>query len=348
MFFLFLYLVLALVVSFICSIMEAVLLSTPRAFIIVKENEGLPWANLLSKHKQHIDTALAAILTLNTIAHTVGAAGVGAEAVKVFGSNYFGIISAGLTILILVFTEIIPKTIGAQYYKSLARITAYTIRVMIIITWPLIKMSSVITRLISKSSEGHTTSREEISALAGIGAEEGMFHEQEYKILQNLLRLKNVKVDEVMTPRIVVAAANEEMLLTEFIENKAFLHFSRIPVFKGREEEVTGYVFRKSAFEILAKGDENISLKDIKREITVVPNSKPLFALWETLLHRKEHIALVVDEYGGMDGIVTMEDIIETFLGLEIVDETDDIVDMQQYARERWESRQAKYQMIDK
>lgn len=341
------YLLVALIVSFICSIMEAVLLSTPHSFLMVKSEKGNIWAKHFIELKNNVDKPLSAILSLNTVAHTIGAAGVGAQAVKVFGEAYFGLVSAILTILILVLTEIIPKTIGARYWRKLTRISSVVIRAMIFITYPLVLLSAIITKAFSKNNSEHSTSREEISALASIGADEGIFMEKEYKIIQNLLRLKNVKVSEIMTPRVVVAAADENLFLSEFLKNKDFLKFSRIPVYAGNFENITGYVFRQMVFEKLAEDQHQLKLKDIKREIVIVPDTRVLFSVWETLLEKKEHIALIIDEYGGVDGIVTMEDIIETLLGLEIIDEKDVVTDMQKFARDRWKSRQAKYNFID-
>ena len=348
MFLLFAYLFLALFVSFLCSIMESVLLSTPQSYLIKKKKKGNTWASIFLNLKNHIDKSLSAILSLNTVAHTIGAAGVGAQAVKVFGEASFGIVSAVLTILILVITEIIPKTLGARYWRSFSAFTAYTINSMIIITYPLVVMAAVITKLFSRSKKEQTTSREEIAALASIGADEGVFSEKEHKIIQNILKLKNVKVTEIMTPRVVVALADENMNLNDFLKSKDYIKFSRIPVYSGNDENITGYVFRQTVFEKLAEDKHELKLKDIKREILIAPNSAVLFSLWERLLENKEHIALIVDEYGGLDGIVTMEDIIETLLGLEIIDEKDTITNMQKYARERWKMRQAKYNLLDK
>lgn len=342
------YLFLALFVSFLCSIMESVLLSTPQSFLMVKQDRGHVWAQSFINLKLNIDKPLSAILSLNTVAHTVGAAGVGAQAVKVFGEAYFGVVSAVLTILILVVTEIIPKTIGARYWKNLTKVSYFTIKGMIFFTYPLVVMSSVITNLIAKQKNEQTTSREEIAALASIGADEGLFSDKENKIIQNILKLKNVKVTEIMTPRVVLAVADEKLPLHEFLKNKDYLKFSRIPIYAGNEENITGYVFRQQVFEHLAEDNHNLRLKDLRREIIVVPDNMVLFTLWEKLLENKEHIALIVDEYGGVDGIVTMEDIIETLLGLEIVDEKDTITDMQKFARERWLTRQAKYNLMDK
>jgi len=320
--------------------MEAVLLSTPQSFLIVKHEKGNAWAKIFIDYKINIDKPLSAILSLNTVAHTVGAAGVGAQAVKLFGEASFGIVSAVLTILVLVFTEIIPKTIGGKYWRSLAKISSLIIQGMIVVTYPLVIMSSFITKIISTNKQESTISREELSALANIGADEGIFSTKEHKIIQNLLKLKNVKVSEIMTPRVVVAVADEQLYLKDFLKNKDYLKFSRIPVYSENEENISGYVLRQTVFEKLAEDQHELKLKDIKREIVVAPNSIVLFTLWEKLLEKREHIALIVDEFGGLDGIVTMEDIIETLLGLEIIDEKDTVADMQKYARDKWKARQ--------
>ncbi|MBK8806733.1 MAG: DUF21 domain-containing protein [Bacteroidales bacterium] len=337
----------ALGISFLCSLVEATLLSVPMTFLKANEQSAQKGINKITFHKLQIDRSLSAILSLNTIAHTVGAAGVGAQATIVFGEAYFGIVSAILTILILVLTEIIPKTIGANYWKKLTNFSAIVISIMIYITYPLVVLSAFLTNIITKNKIEQTTSREEISALAEIGTMEGIFQEKENKIIQNLIKLKNIKVSDIMTPRTVVTFANESMTLEEFLKNKDYLRFSRIPVYTGNQDNITGYVFRQSVFEKLAEDYENLTLKDLKKQIVVIPDTKPVFTVWELLLEKKEHIAQVVDEYGGMDGIVTMEDIIESLLGFEIVDEKDTFTDMQQLARERWLQKQAKYKLLE-
>lgn len=344
---LFVYLFSALIISFLCSIVEAVLLSTPLSFLKVKEDAGKKGAKLMIHLKQNINRPLSAILSLNTIAHTVGAAGVGAETTKIFGEAYFGVVSAILTLLILILTEIIPKTIGARFWRELAISAGYLIQAMIVITYPLVIVTSWLAKLISSNSNEVTTSREEISALVHIGTGEGVFGEKENKIIQNLIRLKSVNVTDVMTPRVVVSFADEEMELSEFLKNKDYLRFSRIPVYSKSDDHITGYVIRQNVLEILAEDIAGKKLKDIKRNIIMVKEDTPIFDVWELLLEKKEHVALVIDEYGGMDGIITMEDIIETLLGFEIIDEKDTITDMQQYARERWKLRQEKYKLID-
>ena len=341
------YLFLALFTSLLCSVMEAVLLSTPLSYLRSRLENGDKSAAAMLKQKEDIDKPLSAILSLNTIAHTVGAAGVGAQATIVFGEAYFGIVSAVLTILILVFTEIIPKTLGANYSKELVGVSAQVINGMILLTYPLVMVSSVLTRLLSRDKSELTTSREEVSALARIGTEEGIFAENENRIIQNLIKLKNIKVYEIMTPRVVVVTALEEMTLQDFLKNKAFLHFSRIPIYKTNRDNITGYVFRAMVFEKLAEDQFDLKLKDMKRDILTFPRSVTLFNAWDEMLAKREHIALVVDEYGGMDGILTLEDVIESLLGFEIIDEKDTVDDMQQYALERWKDKQKKYDLLE-
>ncbi len=341
------YLFTALIISFLCSIMEAVLLTTPLTYLKINENTNQKGIKKMIKYRYNVEKPLSAILSLNTIAHTVGAAGVGAQGTEVFGDAYFGIISAILTILILVLTEILPKTIGANFWRNLTNIVGHTIQITVLITYPLVIFSAFITHLISKNKVEQTTSRQEISALAEIGTTEGIFLEKENKIIQNLIKLQNIRVTEIMTPRTVVVIANENMSLAEFLKNKSYLKFSRIPVFSESIDNISGYILRQRVFEKLAENNNDLKLKDIIKQIVFVLDTKPVLKLWEELLDKKEHIALVVDEYGGMDGIVTMEDIIETLLGFEIVDEKDTIADMQQFARERWKQRQAKYKLMN-
>ncbi len=341
------YLLLALTVSFVCSVAEAVLLSTPASFISMKESEGSKRATQFKKLKQNIDRPLSAILSLNTIAHTIGAAGVGAQAGIVFQNVSFGVISAILTVLILVLSEIIPKTIGASYWRNIALVFVPIIHWMIIICFPLVWLSEFITRLIAPKHKENSVSREEVSAMMNVGVEEGIFHSKENKIIQNLIKLETIRARDIMTPRIVVTVAPEEMTLQEFYKNKSLIHYSRIPIYKDTKDNITGYVLRQNIFEKLA-GDNIASLKlsDIKRDIRISVDSRSISVLWEDLLSNKEHISLVLDEYGSFEGIVTMEDIIETIFGLEILDEKDNIEDMQQYARERWAKRQQKYKDI--
>lgn len=330
------YLFIALFTSFLCSILEAVLLSTPLSYLKGKSQSGSNAALKFITLKENIDKPLSAILSVNTIAHTIGAAGVGAQATIVFGEAYFGVVSAILTLLILVFTEIIPKTVGANYYKKLTGITVQILQIMMFLTYPLVVASAFLTKMLSKKQSEKSTSREEISALASIAANEGIFTAKENRIIQNLIVLKGISVVEIMTPRVVVVAADENMTVKDFYENKEKLHFSRIPIFRENKDNITGYIFRETVFEKLAEDNFSLPLKEIGIDIISFSESATLFNAWEEMLHKRQHISLVVDEYGGMSGIVTMEDIIETLLGFEIIDERDKYTDMQKLAQERW------------
>lgn len=333
------YLLLALGISFLCSVLESVLLSVNFSYIYLKEQEGSHSAKILKKIKKQIDRPLAAILTLNTVAHTIGAAGVGSEATKLFGETYFGIISAVLTILILVFSEIIPKTIGAQYWRELSLPSARIIQILIVITYPLVLLTEFITKAISRGKRKQSVSREEVAMLASLGLDEGIFKETESKIIINLIRLRDIKVKDIMTPRTVMLAAPENMTLADFFGQETFFQFSRIPIYQESIDKVSGYILKQDVMEKLAAGESTQQLKSLRRDIVVSYENITVPVLFEKLLFKKEHIALIINEYGGTEGLVTMEDVIETILGLEITDEKDIQIDMQQLARDRWARR---------
>lgn len=330
----FLYLFGALALSFLCSVLEAVLLSTPLSFISMKEEQGVKAAVRLKEYKNNIDRPVAAILSLNTIAHTIGAAGVGSESVKIFGQEYFGIVSAVLTLLILVLSEIIPKTIGATYWRSLAIPVTGIIRFLEIITYPLVLLSELITRLFSSKNRQQSVSREEVSAMVNVGVEEGVFKAKENKIIQSFIKLVNVTAKEIMTPNIVVESADESMTFRDF-RDKDF-SYSRIPVYRDNRDYITGYILRATVLEKLSENKLDVKLSEIVRPILSFYENEPVSGIWEKMLERKEHISVVTDEYGCLRGIVTMEDVIETMLGVEIVDENDTDTDMQAVAREKW------------
>ena len=338
---LFFYLFIALFVSFVCSLAESVLLSVPQSYLATIKDK-YQWADSFLSYKQKIDKPLSAILALNTVAHTIGAAGVGAEASKIFGRPSLGIVSAILTLLILILSEIIPKTLGALYCKSLSKLTFYSIKFMMILTYPLVIISIRITQLFAKKNN-QIISREEFSAMANLGYNEGVFSKDENRIIQNILNLKKIKVSEILTPRVVVVSANENMSIDNFKSQKKYLNFSRIPLFSDQNEKITGYVLLQ---DVLKNNSNNKNVKtnlsEFKRDILTVPNTINLFVLFNRLIEKKEHISIVVDEYGGLDGIITMEDVIETFLGLEIMDESDQVVDMQKYAKQKWIQKNTK------
>lgn len=333
------YLVLAIGVSFLCSILEAVLLSITPSYIAVLEKKGKSSGTTLRSLKDDIDRPLSAILSLNTIAHTIGAAGVGAQAQVVFGNAYVTATSIILTLAILVFSEIIPKTLGATYWKKLSGFAATTTRGLIFITYPLVLLSKVITNLLSSEEKQPSVSREEFSAMAELGHEEGVFEEEESNIFKNLIRFNSLRVKDIMTPRIVVVKYPEEKTIQDVMNEEEELRVSRIPVFGENEEDITGYVLANDLYLNYSKGNGGKALAEIKREVLIIPENVSIKTLFERLLESQEHIAVVVDEYGGFSGVVTMEDVVETLLGMEIVDEIDAIDDMQKLARKKWRER---------
>lgn len=324
----------ALSLSFLCSVLEAVLLSTPMSYISMRENQGSKTATLMKQYKNNVDRPVGAILSLNTIAHTIGSAGVGAESIKIFGEQYFGLISAILTLLILVLSEIIPKTIGASYWRSLAMPSTRIIRVLILITYPLVLLSELITKVFTPRGNQASMSREEVSAMVDVGTTEGIFRESESKLIKSCIALSGVKARQIMTPSIVVESACQDLTVKDF-QAKQSWSFSRIPVYAGDKDYITGYVLKDAVLKLLSEDQLHVKLSDLKRPILTFREEESVFQIWEKMLEKREHISVINDEYGGLRGLVTMEDIIETMTGVEIVDEDDVAVDMQALAKEK-------------
>lgn len=324
----------ALSLSFLCSVLEAVLLSTPMSYISMRENQGSKTATLMKQYKNNVDRPVGAILSLNTIAHTIGSAGVGAESIKIFGEQYFGLISAILTLLILVLSEIIPKTIGASYWRSLALPSTRIIRVLILITYPLVLLSELITKVFTPRGNQTSMSREEVSAMVDVGTTEGIFRESESKLIKSCIALSGVKARQIMTPSIVVESACQDLTVKDF-QAKQSWSFSRIPVYAGDKDYITGYVLKDAVLKLLSEDQFHVKLSDLKRPILTFREEESVFQIWEKMLEKREHISVIIDEYGGLRGLVTMEDIIETMTGVEIVDEDDVAVDMQALAKEK-------------
>ena len=345
--------------SFLCSILEAVLLSITPAYVGIQEQTDSHIAADLVRFKDDIDRPLAAILTLNTIAHTVGAIGVGSQAALIFGESMLEIagvpiisleaLIAGLmTLAILIFSEVIPKTIGANKWEALTPFTIASLKIMLFVLAPLVWTSQYITRHLKKDKDKPVLSRTDFLAMAKLGTESGVLEESEQTIIHNLLRFSKVLVKDVMTPRIVVNTASEKITVREFQNVNSNLPHSRIPVYREKNDNITGYVLRDDILLNLAETQDHILLQALRRDIVVVHRTVPIPDLLDTFLIKKEHMALVVDEFGGMEGIVTMEDIIETLLGLEIVDESDNEADMQALARSNWERRAKRLGIIPK
>jgi len=334
------YVLLALVFSFLCSIAEAVLLSITPSYIAGLQEKKSKLAPLLKRLKQeNVDQSLAAILTLNTIAHTVGAIGSGAKATVVFGSAWFGLFSALMTLMILFLSEIIPKTIGAVYWRRLVKPTAIFVRSLILSLYPLIKLSEWLTRLIARRKGMHVFSRDEFLAMANIGEQSGKIDRSESRIIRNLFKLGSLKVVDIMTPRTVIAALQQDLMISEAMNLISQMSFSRLPVYRKDLDSITGFVLKQDLLLYKARNEDQVKLESLKRDIMIVVENLPLSGLLDTLLDRRQHIAVVAGEYGETKGIVTLEDALETLLGLEIVDEMDRVEDMQALARQQWKKR---------
>ncbi|MEN8244877.1 MAG: hemolysin family protein [Thermodesulfobacteriota bacterium] len=334
------YILMALVFSFLCSVAEAVLLSITPSYIAELQGRKPKRAALLKKLKQdNVDKSLAAILTLNTIAHTVGAIGSGSKATVVFGSAWFGLFSALMTLMILFLSEIIPKTIGAMHWRSLAGLTAQFVHILIWVLYPLIWVSEFLTRLIARGKTAHVFSRDEFIAMADIGEQTGKIDQHESRIIQNLFRFGSLTSADIMTPRTVISSFPQSMTVSEASAIKPSVTFSRIPLYQTDIDHIAGFILRDDLLHFKVGDRGGATLETLKRDIQSVPGNMSLSALLEFFLNERQHIAIVIDEYGGTKGLVTMEDVVETLLGMEIVDEMDQAEDMQALARQQWVKR---------
>lgn len=341
------YMLLALIISSVCSVLESTLLSTPLSFINTLEQQGVKGVERLKKLKTDIDRPISAILVVNTIANTVGASLVGSEAARLYDSTGVGVVSGIFTFCVLVFSEIIPKTIGSNYWRKLAMPAAGLIQSLIYITFPVVWILERLTHRISDASDQVSVSREDVVAMVTTGAEEGVLEKEENKMIQNLLKLDEIKAHDIMTPSSVVTMAESSQTIRDFYNSDDFAKFSRIPLYEEENDDyVTGYVLKQEILEKLAEDRFNVRLKDLERPILSFQEDESVSTIWEKLLEKKEHICVIIDEYGSMRGIVTLEDVIETMLGFEIVDESDEVVDMQQLAKEQWEEMQSRQKQV--
>lgn len=362
------YAVISIFFSFLCSILEAVLLSVTPTFVNIKKKEGKAYAETLEELKKDVDKPLIAILTLNTVAHTVGAILVGVQAkvayVEMYGSTtrsilgieftedlMVGVVSTIMTILILVASEIIPKTIGATYWRGLANFTSKTLKIMVLILkWTgLLWVLQLFTKLVGgKGHHGSVLSRDDFSAMADIAHEEGVFEKSESTIIKNLLRFDEVMVKDIMTPRTVMKIASEDTSIQDYFDEHPKMRFSRIPIFSEKEDHITGFVLKDNILEELVHQNGEIKLSEIRRDLLTTERNTPIPKLFNLFITKREHIALVVDEFGSVSGLVSMEDVIETLLGLEIMDESDNVADLQQLARKNWEIRAERTGIVEK
>lgn len=326
------YMALAIGISYLCSLLESTLLSLNFSYIEVLKKEKPAVGEMLSKLKKEVSVPLSAILIVNTIANTVGAAGVGAEAARLFGIEYMFYVSAILTLLILFLSEIIPKTIGAIYWKELAPIAAYLIRFLIFITYPLVVVSLFVTRKIAGSHKGHHMTREEFLQSALLGEDAGIIDEKESDIIENTLQLSKSKVYDILTPRSVVFAVDKDLTVREVLLKEEVHKFSRIPVYEGSIDNVIGMVMAKKIFQ-KAIINQDVAIETIMQPIFSIHENIPVSYALDMFIKRREHMFVVVDSYDQTEGIVTLEDCIETVLGVEIMDEADTTEDMQAFAK---------------
>jgi len=332
--------VLSVGVSFLCSILESVLLSVNMSYVAVLEKDKPTVGGLLRLHKENINKSIASILILNTIANTLGAAAVGAQASIIFGNDAVVYVSIVLTFAILFLSEIIPKTIGAIYWKSLAPLSAQIIRVFIWITYPIILTTLFVTDKISKGKDdSNSLTKDELLESMLLSEDEGVIDEKESDVIENVLKLSKIKVMDVLTPRSVVFSLDEDMTIKEVIENQEdIFKFSRIPVYKNSIEDVVGLVMTKKIFR-QALIDDSVTVGSIKKRIFSLNENIPVSKALDLFITKKDHMFLVKDKYDQTEGIITLEDCIETVLGVEIVDESDSTVDMRELAKQRMKER---------
>ncbi len=348
---------LSIVFSFLCSIWEAVLLSVTPSYTKRLEQEAPAIGKLLDTLKKDIDKPLSAILTLNTIAHTIGAIGVGAQAGKLFGTrslvlmglevSYESIIATLMTLAILFLSEIIPKTLGANNWQTLAPFTVRSLEILVWVLKPFVWLSNQLTRVLKKDKEKSVFSRQDFAAMAEVVQESGAIERSDYKLIKNLLQFDTLSAKDVMTPRTVMVMAEETQNLQSYYKQSQPMIFSRIPLYLENRDTVTGILLKDDLLQQIIEGKANEPLSSIKREATLIPEDTPLRQAFELLHESRVHLAIVADTYGGTLGLLTLEDIIETLFGLEIMDETDAVSDLQKYARQKWEERARKIGLIE-
>jgi len=335
---LFIYLAIAIGVSFLCSVLEAVLLSITPSYVAQTSADRPLAAKQLTVVKEKLDESLASILILNTFAHTMGAAGVGSQAMQVFGAEWETLIAVLLTLAILYFSEIIPKTIGATFWRSLAIPAAFVISWLVKLVYPLVWLSTRLTRLFKNSSMNEIT-REEIIALASLGHKDGALFKQENEYLSNMLNLREIRTEQVLTPRSVVHMLDQNLTITEALDLSETLQFSRIPVYRDNRDDIIGKVIKRDLYEAERSGQGEEKISKYIKPVIRVSEKLPVQQLLDTFIKNNVHLFLVEDEFGQTAGVVTLEDAIETLLGREIIDESDTVEDMQRYARDKFRQR---------
>jgi CBS domain containing-hemolysin-like protein len=332
------YLLVAIGVSFICSVLEAVLLSVTPTFVAQKLEKNEKGAKVLAQVRDKLDHSISSILILNTFAHTMGAAGVGAQAVRIFGEQKETLIAFLLTLVILYFSEIIPKTLGATFWRSLAIPSAYVISFLVKLVYPFVWFSSLLTRMFSTGKQNVIT-REELLTVAALSHKGGTLDNQESQLVENILKLRDVKTEDILTPRSVVHALAKEITISEAITNEKTANFTRMPIYDGAIDNITGVVLKAHLYENERQGNGKIELSEIATPIWRVSESLPVLNLLDLFIKRNEHIFIVEDHFGQTAGVVSLEDAIETFLGREIIDESDQVEDLQKLAKSNYRNR---------
>lgn len=339
---LFFYFFLALGVSFLCSLLESIILSITHSHVAVLAKTGSKSSRLLENMKENINKPLAAILTVNTVANVVGAAGVGAQAMKLFGSEWVAILSGLLTLCILIFSEIIPKTLGTVYWRPLAGPAVYMIRGLIYLTYPFVFLSNYFSKIFASENHQQKVSRQEVVAMAEMGEDEGSIREKESDIIENLFNLNDVVAEDVMTPRSVIFALQKDSTVGDVVGEHTPISFSRIPIFDKDMDDILGFIHRYDLVNKQAEDQFHIKMKDILEPIHTVKQEDSIASILDEFVRRRQQIFMVIDEFGTTTGLITLEDAIETLLGVEIVDEHDSVVDMRKLATEKFRSKRGK------
>jgi CBS domain containing-hemolysin-like protein len=339
---LFFYFFLALGVSFLCSLLESIILSITHSHVAVLAKTGSKSSRLLENMKENINKPLAAILTVNTVANVVGAAGVGAQAMKLFGSEWVAILSGLLTLCILIFSEIIPKTLGTVYWRPLAGPAVYMIRGLIYLTYPFVFLSNYFSKIFASENHQQKVSRQEVVAMAEMGEDEGSIREKESDIIENLFNLNDVVAEDVMTPRSVIFALQKDSTVGDVVGEHTPISFSRIPIFDKDMDDILGFIHRYDLVNKQAEDQFHVKMKDILEPIHTVKQEDSIASILDEFVRRRQQIFMVIDEFGTTTGLITLEDAIETLLGVEIVDEHDSVVDMRKLATEKFRSKRGK------
>ena len=333
-----------ILVSAFCSLLEAVLYSVPISRIEAMANNGSKKGRILKKLRENVDQPITAILSLNTIANTAGAAVTGALAVSVFGEQWLVYFSAGLTLAILLFSEIIPKTVGVTYSRSLAGFITRPLQFLIFIFRPLVWMCLKITRMISRGNKEQPFSEEDLSALAHLGQKTGVLDKEQTHAIQNILELESKVAKDIMTPRNVLFTLAADLTVQEVHEQNSLLTYSRIPVYGKDIDDVVGIVYRRTILTAIADNKRDMKIEDLMKPVHFVVWNTSAKRLLQMYLQLRHHMFVVINEFGGLTGVVTLEDVLEEILGREIVDEFDQVRDLRELARERRKEILEKYQ----